>query len=130
MFPKRRNRTLDCHVFLSRQQTPSELLNQFWHPLNGLAAKCNFGDKTESLVYNIFVLNMVTKQVQVKLRTEPKETPAEALKFAFAFEDGLKRRKSHGYINQEPEEEPICAVSNCILKECWRCSAGILPLII
>ena len=64
---------------------------------------------------------MANKQVQRKFRTEPKKTPVEALKLAIAFEDGSKRRNSHGYINQElkVEEEPICAVSNSILKECW-----------
>ena len=58
-----------------------------------LAAKCDFGNQTEGLVYNVFVLNMANKQVQEKLCTEPKETPAEALQFAIAFEDGLKNRE-------------------------------------
>ena len=57
---------------------------------------------------------MANEQVQEKLCTEPKETPAEALQFAIAFEDELKREKSYGYIIQEPKvkEEPICAVSS------------------
>ena len=55
----------------------------------------NFGDQTENQVHDIFVLNMANKQVQ--------ETLAEALQFAIAFEDGLKRQKSYGYINQEPK---------------------------
>ena len=130
-FQIRRNRTLDRHTFLSRKQKPAETLNQFWNALNGLAARCNFGDQTESLVHDIFVLNMANKQVQEKLCTEPKETPAEALQFAIAFEDGLKRQKSYGYINQEPKvkEEPICAISsNNNTRECWRCGAGNFTL--
>ena len=63
-FQIRRNRTSDRHVILSRKQKPSESLNQFWNALNGLAAKCDFGDQTESLVHDIFVLNMANKQVQ------------------------------------------------------------------
>ena len=130
-FQIRRNRTLDRHTFLSRKQKPAETLNQFWNALNGLAARCNFGDQTESLVHDIFVLNMANKQVQEKFCTEPKETPAEALQFAIAFEDGLKRQKSYGYINQEPKvkEEPICAISsNNNTRECWRCGAGNFTL--
>ena len=73
---------------------------------------------------------MANKQVQEKLCTEPKETPAEALQFAIAFEDGLKRQKSYGYINQERKmkEEPVCAVSTSNSRECWRCGAGNFTL--
>ena len=129
-FQIRRNRTLDRHMFLSRKQKPSESLNQFWNALNGLAAKENYGNQTESLVHDIFVLNMANKQVQEKLCTEPKETPAEALQFAIALEYGLKRQKSYGYINQEPKikEEPICAVSSSNSRECWKCGAGNVTL--
>ena len=120
-----RNRTLDRHVFLSCKPKPSESLNQFWKPLNGLAAKCDVGDQTESLVHDIFVLNMANKQLQEKLFTQPKQTPAETLQFAIAFEDGLKRQKFYGYINQKPKvkDEPVCAVSTSNSRECWRCGA-------
>ena len=69
---------------------------------------------------------MANKQVQEKLCTELKGTPAEALQFAIAFEDGLKRQNIYGYINQEPKvkEEPICAVSSSNSRECWRCGVG------
>ena len=129
-FQIQRNRTLDRHVFLSRKQKPSESLNQFWNALNGLAAKCDFGEQTESLVHDIFVLNMANKQVQEKLCTELKETPAEALQFAIAFEDGLKLQKSYGYINQENKvkEEPVCAVGTSNSRECWRSGAGNFTL--
>ena len=127
-FQTRRNRTMDRHTFLSRKQKPNESLHQSWNALNGLAAKCNFGNQTEGLVYDIFVLNMSNKLVQEKLCTEPKDTPAEALQFAIAFEDGLKRQKTYGYIGQEPKikEEPVCAVSGSGFntRECWRCGAG------
>ena len=70
-FQTRRNRTLDRHSFLSRKQRPNETLNQFWNNLNGLAARCDFGNQTEGLVHDIFILNMNNKQVQEKLCTEP-----------------------------------------------------------
>ena len=110
MFPNTKNRILDRHSFLSRKQKPNETLNQFWNNLNGLAARYDFGNQTEGLVPDIFILLMNKKQVQEKLCTEPKETPAEALQFAIAFEDGLKRQSSYGHINQEPrvKDEPVC----------------------
>ena len=117
-FQMRRNRTLDRHTFLSRKQKPSETLHQFWNVLNGLAAKCDFGNQIEGLVYDIFILNMSNKQVQEKLCTEPKDNPLDALQFAIAFEDGLKRQKTYGYISQEAKvkEEPVCTIS----KKQWK----------
>ena len=118
---------MDRHNFLSRKQKPNESLRQFRNALNGLAARCNFGNQTEGLVYDISVLNMSTKLVQEKPCTEPKATPAEALQFAIAFEDGLKRQKTSAYIGQEPKikEEPVCAVSESSFntRECWRFGA-------
>ena len=127
-FQTRRNRTLDRHTFLSRKQKPTESLHQFWNILNGLAAKCDFGNQTEGLVYDIFVLNMANKQVQEKLCTEPKDNLNEVLQFAIAFEDGLRRQKTYGYIAQDHKikEETICTVSGNKQndRECGRYGAG------
>ena len=95
--------------------------------LNGPAAKYDFGNQTEGLVYDIFVLNMAYKQVQEKLCTEPKDHPAEALQFALAFEGGLKRQRTYENINQEQKikEKPVCSVSGIKPnnRECRRCGA-------
>ena len=127
-FQTSRNKTLDRQTFLSRKQKPTESLHQFWNILNSLAAKSVFSNQTEGLVYNIFVLNKANKQVQEKLCTEPKDNPNEALQFAIAFEDGLRRQKTYGYIAQDHKirEEPICTVSESKQndRECWRCGAG------
>ena len=45
-----RNRTFDRHHFLSHKQMPNESLLQFWHTLNGLAARCELGEVTQTLV--------------------------------------------------------------------------------
>ena len=125
-FQPHRNRTLDRHIFLPRKHKPKETLQQYWNVLNGLFARCEFGNQTEVLVYDIFVMNMNNMQVQEKICTEPKV----ALQFAIAFEDGLKRQKSDGYINQEPKvkEQPICTVSSSNQRESWRCGAGNFAL--
>ena len=86
----------------------------------------------QGLVYDIFVSNMANKQVQAKLCTEPKDKPAEALQFAIAFEDGLKRQRTYGNVNQEQKikEEPVCSVIgiNPNNRECWRCEAANFTL--
>ena len=83
---------MNRHTVRSRKQKPNEILHQFWNASTGLAARCNFGNQTEGLVHDIFVLNMSNKVVQKKLCTEPKKTSAEALQFAIAFEDGSDRK--------------------------------------
>ena len=72
-FQKKRNRTLDRHRFFSRYQQPRESLYQYWHALNGLAAHCDLGEITTTLVLDMFILHMNNTKVQVKLCTEPKE---------------------------------------------------------
>ena len=74
----------------------SEALEQFWHSLNGLASECDFGAQTESLVHDIFILNMKNLAGQEKLCTEPKTTPKDALEFAIAYEEGTLPQKSYG----------------------------------
>ena len=74
-FQKRRNRILDRHIFLSRKQISTETLHQFWNALNGLAARCDFGDQTEGLVHDIFVLNMNNKKNPRKVMHGAKRNP-------------------------------------------------------
>ena len=123
-FRKKRNRTLDRHKFFSRLKQPGESLPQFCHTLNGLAALCDFGDKTTTLVLAMFILHMNYKKLKEKLCIEPKE-PDQALEFAIAFEKGVKRQKAYG--TQVPEtaeavvkSEPIFAIEKTHPRECYR----------
>ena len=123
----KRNRTLDRHAFFSRKQQSAESLHQFCNNLNGLAAKCDFREQTQSLVYDMSVLNMSKKQAQERLCTEPKEDPTAALQFAIAFEKGIRRQKMIGQpcTSTKVKEEPVFMVAgHKDKKECWRCGAG------
>ena len=125
VFSKKRNRALDRHRFFSRLQQPGETLSQFWHALNGLPAICDFGEITTTLVLDMFILHISNKKVQEKLSIEPKE-PDQALHYAIAYGEGVKRQKSYGM--QAPEtsktsvkSEPIYAVEKSKPRECFRC---------
>ena len=114
-------------MFFSSKQQPAESLHQIWNNLNGLAAKCDFGEQTESLVYDMFVLNMSNKQAQERLCTELKEDPMAALQFAIAFEEGIRTHKTIGQpcTSTKVGEEPVFMVAgHNDKKECWRCGAG------
>ena len=125
-FQIKRNRTLDRHTFFSRMQQPGETLQQFWHTLNGLAAPCDFGEITKTLVLDMFILHMNNKKVQEKLCTEPRE-PDQALEFAIAFKEGVKRQKSYGLQTTENPKiavktEPVYAIEKSSNpRDCFRC---------
>ena len=93
-FQKPKNETLDRFKFLSRKQNEGESLKQFCNELNGLASKCNFGTITESLVDDVFIVNMINKEVQQKLCTEPKANMNDNKQFAIAYEEGTIRQQS------------------------------------
>ena len=128
-FRKKRNRALDRHQFFSRLQQPGETLFQFWHTLNGLAAICDFRDITTTFVLDMFIFHMSNKNVEEKLYTEPKELD-QALKFAIAFEEGIKRQKTYGVqVSAEQakasvKSEPVFAVEKTNPRECFRCEKG------
>ena len=82
--------TLDMHKFLSRKQQSNESLQQFWHALNGLASRCEPGEITQTLVHDVFILNMNNKKVQKKLCVESFNDPQDALKYANSYEEGVK----------------------------------------
>ena len=131
-FRKKRNRTLDRHRFFSRHQQQEESLFQIWHALNGLAALCDFGKITPTLVKDMFILHMNNKKVQEKLCTELKE-PDQALEFALALEEGIQRLKAYGA--QEPESTktaikngPVDAMEKTNPRECYRCGAANFPM--
>ena len=56
---------------------------------------CDFGEITSTLVLDMFILHMISEKVQEKLCIEPKE-PDQALEFAIAFQEGVKRQKAYG----------------------------------
>ena len=74
----------------------------------------------------MFILHMNNKKVQEKLCTEPRE-PDQALEFAIAFEEGVKRQKSCGLQTTENPKiavktEPVYAIEKSSNpRECFRC---------
>ena len=124
-----RNRTLDRHKFLSRKQQSNESLQQFWHALNGLASRCELGEITQTLVHDVFILNMNNKKIQEKLCVEPFNDPQNSLQYAISYEEGVKRQKTMGIGVAECSKvaiksEPVCAAERVNKTECFRCGVG------
>ena len=70
-FQTRRNRTLDRHTFVPREQKPTETLNYFWNVLKGVAARCDSRNQKEGLVHD---LNMNKKQFKNKSVQDDRNT--------------------------------------------------------
>ena len=115
-FVVKRDRTPDrlC-FFFSRKQGNKDSFQQFWNPLNGLAAKCELEGQTNSLIYDIFILIMNNEVLQERLRAEPKGIPEEAFQFAVAFGQGIKPQFSHGDCKLHIKSQPILYARYSIL---------------
>ena len=100
---KTRNRTLEGCEFTARKQKSDETLRQFWNVLTGLASKCEFREQTGSLMMDAFLESM--NNLTVRLCTEPKETPEQALRLAIA-----SRQQNYGSTSRELKTEPVMAL--------------------
>ena len=104
-------------------------MKNFWNELNGLAAKCNFGAITDSLVKDVFTVNMINQDVQQKLCTEPKATATETIQFAIAYEEFTLRQQSFGMLDKPNIKTEATEVNNINqtnkrcgpTKKCFRC---------
>ena len=79
-----------------------------------LAARCELGDITQTLVRDVFILNMNKKKVQERPCVEPFANPTDALQYAISYEARLQRQKSMGIkVTGKPKtikSEPVFAV--------------------
>ena len=76
-----------------------------------MASESDFGVQTESLVHDIFILNMKNLAVQENLCTEPKTNTKDSLDFAIAYEESTLRQKSYSEIKITVKSEPVCAIT-------------------
>ena len=110
-------------------------MRHFWNELNGLAARCNFGNITESLVKDVFIVNINNKDVQQKLCTESKNTIADTIQFAKSYEERALRQQSFDKLdkpNIKPEPNEINNITTgkkrwVPTKKCFRCEAPFSP---
>ena len=91
--------TLQRFKFSSRKQK-EETLRQFSNDFSSFTAKCNFGAITESLVKDVFIVNMNKKEVQQKMCTRLKTTTKENIQFAVAY-GGVIRQRTFEVNNNE-----------------------------
>ena len=91
-FIRPRNITFDRFVFCSRKQKKGETVEQFYSILKELAENCDFENREEAIIRNIFITNMLDDDIQRELLRDTVE-PERALSIAENMEMGNQNQQ-------------------------------------
>ena len=87
-FIRPRNITFDRHVFLITKQFRAETVEHFCGKLKKWAENCDFENKKETLIRNVFITNLIGPEIQKELLKQTVE-PRQALELAINMELGM-----------------------------------------
>ena len=91
-FIRPRNITFDRHVFLVTKQFRGETVEHFYGKLKELAENCDFQNKEETLIRNVFITNLMDPEIQKELLKQTVE-PRQALELASNMELGMQNQQ-------------------------------------
>ena len=91
-FVRPRNITFDRYVFFSRKQKKGETVEQFYSILKELAENCDFGNREEVVIRDIFITNMLDDDIQRELLRDTVD-PERALSIAVNMEMGHQNQQ-------------------------------------
>ena len=84
--------TFDRYVFFSRKQEKGETVEQFYSILNELAENCDFENREEVIIRDIFITNMLDDDIQRELLRHTVD-PKRALRIAVNMEMGHQNQQ-------------------------------------
>ena len=91
-FIRPRNITFDRYVFFSRKQKKGETVEQFYSMLKELAENCDFENREEVIIRDIFITNMLDDDIQRELLRDTVD-PERALSIAVNMEMGHQNQQ-------------------------------------
>ena len=91
-FIRTRNITFDCYVYFSRKQKKGETVEQFYSLLKELAENCDFENREEVIIRDIFVTNTLDDEIQRELLRDTFD-PDRALSIAVNMEMGNQNQQ-------------------------------------
>ena len=91
-FIRPRNITFDRYVFFSRKQKNGETVEQFYSILKELAENCDFENREEVIIREIFITNMLDDDIQRGLLRDTVD-PESALSVAVNMETGHQNQQ-------------------------------------
>ena len=91
-FIRPRNITFDRYVFFSRKEKKGETVEQFYSILKVLAENCDFENREELIIRDIFITNMLDDDIQRELLRDTVD-PERALTIAVNMEMGHQNQQ-------------------------------------
>ena len=88
-FIRPRNISFDRHVFLFTKQLRGETVEHFYGKLKERAENCDFENKEETLIRDVFITNLIDSEIQKELLKQTVE-PRQALELAINMELGMR----------------------------------------
>ena len=88
-FIRPRNITFDHHDFLIAKQLQGKTVEVFYGKLKDLAENCDFENKEEILIRDLFITNLIDPEIQKELLKQTQE-PRQALEIAITMELGMR----------------------------------------
>ena len=85
------NITFDRHDFLITKQLREETVEHFYGKLKELVENCDFENKEETLIRNVFITNLIDPEIQKELLKQTVE-PRQALDLAINMELGMRNQ--------------------------------------
>ena len=90
-FIRPRNITFNRHVFLITKQLWGETVEHFYGELKELAENCDFENREETLIRDVFITNLMDPENQKELLKQTVE-PRQALELAIIKELGMRNQ--------------------------------------
>ena len=94
-----RNIIFDRHIFLITKQLREETVEHFYGKLKELAEYCDFENKEENPIPDVFITNLIDPEIQKELLKETVE-PHEALELAINMELGTRNQHQFQQYNK------------------------------
>ena len=91
-FIRPRNITFDRYVFFSRKQKKGETVEQFYSILKKLAENCDFENREEVIIRDIFITKMLDDDIQRELLPDTVD-PKRAFSIALSMEMGHQNQQ-------------------------------------
>ena len=82
----RKNLVVERHRFLTRNQGPSETIDQYVTELKTLATTCEWGELKDDLICSRIVSGILSKRIRERLLREPELTLKKAIDMCRAEE--------------------------------------------
>ncbi len=93
MFTQATGVTFERIALFRRRQRPTESLRDFHAALSKMVVKCDFGNRADSVVRDLFLTYMRDTELQKRLCMEQMD-PGETLRLTVAYEMGLLRQRT------------------------------------